>query len=77
MFQMIDAAFTEARGFCIRDHIVVEDACWFSRLHTRVLRSHAIDLTALENSGPFSPASQTVAVCGAARPLAPAGGSDS
>jgi hypothetical protein len=27
MYQMTDAAFAEARHYCIRDHIVVEDGC--------------------------------------------------
>ena len=35
MYQMTDAAFAEARPFCIRNHVVVEDACWFSGLYTR------------------------------------------
>jgi len=47
MYQMTDAAFAEARRFCIHDHVVVEDACWFSALYTRVLPSHAIELTAV------------------------------
>jgi hypothetical protein len=47
MYQMSDAAFAEARPFCIRNHVVVEDACWFSDLYTRVLPSHAIELTAV------------------------------
>src|SRR5438105_12226149 len=47
MYQMTYAAFAEARPFCIRNHVVVEDACWFSGLYTRVLPSHAIELTAV------------------------------
>jgi hypothetical protein len=47
MYQMTDAAFAEARRFCIRNHIVVEDACWFSGFYSRVLPSHAIELTAV------------------------------
>jgi hypothetical protein len=47
MYQMTDAAFAEARPFCVRNHVVVEDACWFSGLYTRVLPSHAIELTAV------------------------------
>ena len=46
MYQMIDAAFAEARRYCIRHHAVVEDDCWFNGLYTRVVRSHAIELTA-------------------------------
>lgn len=30
MFQMTDAAFAEARRFCIRDHVVIEDGCRFN-----------------------------------------------
>ena len=47
MYQMTDAAFAEARRFCVRDHVVVEDACWFSGFYSRVLPSHAIELTAV------------------------------
>ena len=47
MFQMTDAAFAEARGFCIRDHVVVENPCWFTWLYTRMLPSHAIELSAV------------------------------
>jgi hypothetical protein len=47
MFQMTEAAFAEARQLCIRNHIVVEDTCWSSQFHTRVLPSHAIELTAV------------------------------
>jgi hypothetical protein len=46
MYQMTDAAFAEARQACIRDHAVVED-CWFTGLYTRVLPSHAVELTAV------------------------------
>ena len=47
MFQMTDAAFAEARGFCIRNHVVVESPCRFTWLYTRVLTSHAIELAAV------------------------------
>ena len=47
MFQMTDAAFAEARRYCIRHHTVVEDGCWFNGLYTRVVPSHAIELTAV------------------------------
>ena len=43
MYQMTDAAFAEARRYCIRHHTVVEDGCWFNGLYTRVVPSHAID----------------------------------
>ena len=47
MYQMTDAAFAEARRYCIRDHVVVEDGCWFKSLYMRVLPSHAIELAAV------------------------------
>lgn len=46
MYQMTDAAFSDARGACIHDHAVVGD-CWFNGLYTRVLPSHAIELTSV------------------------------
>src|SRR5437660_5174722 len=53
MYQITDATFREARRFCIHAHVVVEDgpwydvrSCWFNRLYTRVVPSHAIELTA-------------------------------
>ncbi len=53
MYQITDATFREAKRYCIHDHVVVEDgpwddvrSCWFNRLYTRVLPSHAIELTA-------------------------------
>jgi len=53
MFQITDGTFQEAKRFCIHDHVVVEDgpwhdlkSCWFNSLYTRVLPSHAIELTA-------------------------------
>ena len=45
MYQMTDAAFAEARRYCIRHHTVVEDGCWFNGLYTRVVPSYAIELT--------------------------------
>jgi hypothetical protein len=47
MFQMTDAAFAEARQFCIRNHIVSQDACRFGWLYIRVLPSHATELAAV------------------------------
>ena len=47
MFQMTDAAFAEARGFCIRNHVVVENPCRFTWLYIRLLPSHAIELAAV------------------------------
>ena len=46
MFQITDGTFAEARRFCIQDHAVAEDACWFRSLYTRVVPSHAVELTA-------------------------------
>ncbi len=46
MYQMTDAAFAEARRYCVRGHSVIEDGCWSNGLYTRVLPSHAIELTA-------------------------------
>jgi hypothetical protein len=54
MYQMTDAAFAEAQHYCIRHHIVVAEgawedwrSCWFNGLYTRVVPSHAIELTAV------------------------------
>jgi hypothetical protein len=47
MFQMTDAAFAETRGFCIHDHIVMEDGCRLKWLYIRVVPSHAIQLAAV------------------------------
>jgi transglycosylase-like protein with SLT domain len=53
MYQITDATFRQAKRFCIRNHMVVEDgpwhdmrSCWFNRLYTRVVPSHAVELTA-------------------------------
>src|ERR1700733_8164238 len=53
MYQITDGTFAEARRYCIHHHTVVEDgpwnawhSCWFNRLYTRVLPSHAVELTA-------------------------------
>jgi hypothetical protein len=53
MYQITDGTFAEARRLCIHDHAVVEDgawndwnSCWFNRLYTRVIPSHAVELTA-------------------------------
>ena len=47
MYQMTDAAFEEARGYCIRRHALVEEGCLWDALYTRVLPSQAIELTAV------------------------------
>ena len=53
MYQITDATFREARRYCIHDHVVVEDgpwhdlrSCWFNSVYTRVVPSHAVELTA-------------------------------
>jgi len=52
MYQITDATFREARRYCIHDHVVVEEgpwhdvhSCWFNALYTRVVPSHAVELT--------------------------------
>ena len=45
MYQITDPTFREAKRFCVRDHAVAEDACWFRSLYTRVLPSHAVEMT--------------------------------
>ena len=52
MYQITDSTFAEARRYCIHDHVVVEDgpwhalrSCWFNGLYTRVVPSHAAELT--------------------------------
>jgi hypothetical protein len=47
MYQMTDPAFAETRRYCIHRHTVVEDGCSFNWLYTRVVLSHAIELTAV------------------------------
>lgn len=53
MYQITDATFDEAKRYCIHDHVVAEvgrwddlHACWFNGLYTRVVPSHAIEMTA-------------------------------
>jgi hypothetical protein len=53
MYQITDGTFAEARRYCIHDHAVAEDgpwndwkSCWFNRLYTRIIPSHAVELTA-------------------------------
>ena len=53
MYQITDGTFQEAKRYCIHDHLVVEDgpwndlkSCWFNSLYTRVMPSHAIEMTA-------------------------------
>jgi len=53
MYQITDGTFREAQRYCIHDHAVVEKgpwyamrSCWFNGLYTRVVPSHAVELTA-------------------------------
>ncbi len=52
MYQITDGTFAQARRYCIRNHLVVEDgpwrdfkSCWFNSLYTRVLASHSVEMT--------------------------------
>jgi len=52
MYQITDATFIEARRYCVHDHVAVEDgpwldpsSCWFNGLYSRVVPSHAIEMT--------------------------------
>jgi hypothetical protein len=52
MYQITDGTFAEARRYCIHDHVVVEQgawhdfrSCWFNGLYSRVIPSHAVELT--------------------------------
>ena len=52
MYQITDGTFAEAKRYCIHDHAVVEDgpwndfgSCWFNGLYSRVVPSHAVELT--------------------------------
>ena len=47
MYQMTDAAFAEARHYCIRNHTVVEDGCSLNGLDSRLVPGRAIELTAV------------------------------
>jgi hypothetical protein len=53
MYQITDGTFREAKRYCVHDHVAVEDdprddvkSCWFTDLYTRVVPSHAIEMTA-------------------------------
>jgi len=53
MYQITNATFREAKRFCIHYHAVVEDgpwydpsSCWFNGLYTRVVPTHAVEMTA-------------------------------
>jgi hypothetical protein len=45
MYQITDGTFAEAKRYCIRDNAAIEEGCWFNSLYTRVIPSHAVELT--------------------------------
>ncbi len=52
MLQITDGTFNDAQRYCIHNHVVVEDgawhnlkSCWLNSLYTRIIPSHAIELT--------------------------------
>jgi len=52
MYQITDGTFAEAKRYCIHDHAVAErgswhdlGSCWFNGLYTRVVPSHAVEMT--------------------------------
>jgi hypothetical protein len=52
MYQMTDGTFEEARHFCVHDHVVATEgawndlhSCWLNGLYSRVIPSHAVELT--------------------------------
>src|SRR5215469_9375102 len=47
LYQMTDAAFAEAQGYCILHHTVVETGCSSPALSSRIMPSHATELTAV------------------------------
>jgi hypothetical protein len=46
LFQMTDGAFNEAKRYCIRGNVVVDD-CWFNALYIRALPSHSTELASI------------------------------
>jgi hypothetical protein len=53
MYQITDPTFREAKRYCIHDHVVAEvgawyewRSCWFNGFYTRVVPSHAVEMTA-------------------------------
>ena len=47
MYQMTDAAFAEARRYCMRDHAVVEDGCRPDDFYSRIVPGDAVELAAV------------------------------
>jgi hypothetical protein len=53
MYQITDGTFAEARRYCIHNHAVAEDgpwyaltSCWFNSLYSRIVPTHAAEMTA-------------------------------
>jgi hypothetical protein len=53
MYQITDGTFEETRRYCVHDHVVVADgawnewhSCWFNGLYSRIVPSHAVEMTA-------------------------------
>src|SRR5215471_7902300 len=47
MYQMTDAALSEAQGYCILHHAVVDTGCSATLIHSRVVPRYATELTAV------------------------------
>jgi len=45
MYQITDGTFRDAKRYCIRDHVAIEQGCWFNSLYLRVIPSHAVEMT--------------------------------
>lgn len=52
MYQITNGTFAEAKRYCIHDHVVAEEgawsdwrSCWLNGLYTRVIPSHAAEMT--------------------------------
>jgi hypothetical protein len=46
LYQITDPTFREARRYCIQRNTAVEEGCRLNALYTRVLPSHAVEMTA-------------------------------
>jgi hypothetical protein len=52
MYQITDGTFREAKRYCIHDHAVAQrgpwydvDSCWWNGAYTRVVPTHAVEMT--------------------------------
>ena len=45
MYQITDGTFREAKRYCVRDHVAIEEGCWLNGLYLRVIPSHAVEMT--------------------------------